>query len=647
MIIHRLLLATLLLHVSAPPHYRTATAKALTKAERANKLHAAQLARYAKHHDSITSHPRFKRGPSSSSCSSGTAQRDRARQAAARAKPAPAACAIDPTRSFSASDGAVASPNATRVFIWHSERRTGDVSLAFMYKPAVESLRRVFESAGAAERAGAPASSSLSSSSIPSSYLTVVVSACAEANFLAWDWAAPRAGDVVVWLGFKDVSRVPFACLRARGVYSVYYQTEPLQRLKERRLTLPLGALEADEHWDYSRDNIRAAGEHRDKGTQRQQEQRRVFLPILHDPAAESHTIRYNRHRDGCDDTSSDPSSSSSSSSSSCPPLQLLFLGNTEKRLQTWAALTRNATGLWPRHLRAEFGVWNDTAQNNLMTGRADGSSAIFLNLHKEGRRSLEGFRISTLLSHGAIVVSQRCVEADEEGYKGLVDFLKTSDVRGTYFLSLSVYLSILLHPYPFFVSFQIPRRFHELRRWGGPKRQSLANDRRARFAKRFSASEFRSVASECLMRSRERRAATMTTTTTTGGALTSPAMVVTTAKGGAPLQLLQQQQTPPPQQPPPRATASSPPPKTLTCLAPGTVVELRGLQAAEKRVLNGQRAVIIKATDQPQQQPGAVAVALERCDLMLEDGRGPFRLRPANIARVSLQPAAEAAEGH
>ena len=75
--------------------------------------------------------------------------------------------------------------------------------------------------------------------------------------------------------------------------------------------------------------------------------------------------------------------------------------------------------------------------------------------------------------------------------------------------------------------------------------------------------------------------------------------------------------------------------------------MELRGLQAAEKRVLNGQRAVIIKATDQPQQQPGAVAVALERCDLMLEDGRGPFRLRLANIARVSLQPAAEAAAGH
>ena len=45
-------------------------------------------------------------------------------------------------------------------------------------------------------------------------------------------------------------------------------------------------------------------------------------------------------------------------------------------------------------------------------------------NLHKDHRKSLEGFRISTVLSHGGLILSQRCTGDEEREYEGLVDFL-------------------------------------------------------------------------------------------------------------------------------------------------------------------------------------------------------------------------------
>ena len=51
----------------------------------------------------------------------------------------------------------------------------------------------------------------------------------------------------------------------------------------------------------------------------------------------------------------------------------------------------------------------------------------------------------------------------------------------------------------------QIADRFHALRRWSGPQRQRLADERRERFAGRFGAARFRSAAVECLERSRWR----------------------------------------------------------------------------------------------------------------------------------------------
>ena len=60
--------------------------------------------------------------------------------------------------------------------------------------------------------------------------------------------------------------------------------------------------------------------------------------------------------------------------------------------------------------------------------------------------------------------------------------------------------------------------------------------------------------------------------------------------------------------------------PASRSAIEIGSKVELRGLQA--KPELNGQRGVVT-----------GFDAASGRCKVLLEDGRGPFRFKPGNIA--------------
>lgn len=66
----------------------------------------------------------------------------------------------------------------------------------------------------------------------------------------AQEWAKPQAGDVFVWVGQLGQIEVPWQSLQARGVFTVYYQTEPREGCD---LHGPDGI---DEVWDYSWHNI-------------------------------------------------------------------------------------------------------------------------------------------------------------------------------------------------------------------------------------------------------------------------------------------------------------------------------------------------------------------------------------------------------
>ena len=57
------------------------------------------------------------------------------------------------------------------------------------------------------------------------------ISWSAEATLEKLPWRSLRAGDVLVWVGIVHARKVKWKELRRRGVYTVYYQTEPMARV--------------------------------------------------------------------------------------------------------------------------------------------------------------------------------------------------------------------------------------------------------------------------------------------------------------------------------------------------------------------------------------------------------------------------------
>ena len=307
----------------------------------------------------------------------------------------------------------------------------------------MDSLRQVFEAAGVA----------------PSS-----ISTRAEVDDKRWKWDSQlMAGDVLVWVGGLHSRIVPFEHLKhARKVYTVYYQTEPLKGDI---------ALDPDEVWDYSSRNLR-----------KMNRTATAFVPIMHNPEFRT---RHKLIRYGFGQRSTLPSPYDGATRS----LPLVFFGNPIFRRESWSVLSSNSKT--SPYLRSVHNVWTQAAYDQFVVS----TPALYVNLHKKGSASLEGFRISPLLSHGALILSERCDDDDEEEYKGLVDFYDSLD--------------------------ELADAFDAMRQWNASQLQGLADERRRAFAERFSALRFRGVAESCLLNGRKRatggdESGTATTTTTT-----------------------------------------------------------------------------------------------------------------------------------
>lgn len=97
-----------------------------------------------------------------------------------------------------------------------------------------------------------------------------------------------------------------------------------------------------------------------------------------------------------------------------------VFFGAMSLRNQS-CALLRNRPGWVRERLREVHSVWSAAAMAQQL-----GRSSVFINLHRacdNGSAALESFRLSQLLSVGALVVSQRSNRLDEREYEGLVTF--------------------------------------------------------------------------------------------------------------------------------------------------------------------------------------------------------------------------------
>lgn len=246
-----------------------------------------------------------------------------------------------------------------RLLIWQK----GKHKVEYMYKPAMSTLRRGLEAYANATRW-----------KIEYRYIADnVAGELANLNL--------RRGDVYIWIGVEGNGMVPWAMLRGRGVYSIYYQTEPV-------FTCAYSKKDVDELWDYSWRNIDACDKRADKPGQR-------LIP----PGFQEGVGR-------------------SIQSPGLPKLN--FFGGPQYRGACYdrAIAIFKASNI---QLVKEYGIWSDEA-----FARYIKSHGVFFNLHKncEGDSApVEAFRMACLLSAGAIVLSVHSFAKDEAQFKDLIDF--------------------------------------------------------------------------------------------------------------------------------------------------------------------------------------------------------------------------------
>eukprot|EP00965_Chrysotila_dentata_P151911 5019616-Pleurochrysis_carterae.AAC.5 len=201
--------------------------------------------------------------------------------------------------------------------------------------------------------------------------------------------------DLFIWVAKLGHEHIPWTWLSEHQVHTVYFSVDP--RDSESPCEV-VGNNNIKEVWDYSLYNIKTCRDHRLKYN-------RNNLPVfryLPPGAIESSAVADHQQ-----------------------PAHLAFMGHVKfgSRLKCWGFLKSR---LGP-HLVNLNGVWTPSAFEALVKG-----NGIHLNLHKRcdpiEPRPLETFRLSTLLSAQALIISERADVADEEPYAGLVTF---ATVRG------------------------------------------------------------------------------------------------------------------------------------------------------------------------------------------------------------------------
>ena len=208
----------------------------------------------------------------------------------------------------------------------------------------------------------------------------------------AFDWDAIPTGSILIWLGWGRKGRygrnrrVPWKGLGARGIYRVYYQSEPVTRLVYTKD-------EVDEVWDFSWHNIDKVSTQKDAPLLR-------YVPIAF--LREAPLIK--RFGD-------------------VP--KLVFFGNAK-----WRPCWSDVKGMIGDDLVSRYNIWNDQDYEDFL--RAD-YIGIFLNLHKDCSNDTVAnpvtWRNPKLLSSGGLIISERCYGKDELEFKGLIDFVERADI--------------------------------------------------------------------------------------------------------------------------------------------------------------------------------------------------------------------------
>ena len=299
------------------------------------------------------------------------------------------------------------------VVIWHERGGVGH-DIGFMYKPIVETLsagfRRVPDDVRKATR-GQPLV--VVGQGLHMELHRTIGGLNPLADFVAKGpgRAAPipgpsrlRPGDVFVWIGPFGAWEVPWLRLRSEGVRTIFYQSEPADACAISAtgdLELPgLGhKLQPNEIWDYSWHNIDFCR-----------------------PASGSNiTLRF--VPPGYVDAAISADAESGTRPASAVA-DLIFLGYPFFKSGRRLSYGKLKHVLGDR-LNATFSVWNTDSFNRWW--RHSGQWAMHVNLHKRCcaalHEPLETFRIASLLSVGATVLSELAYPKDQAHFDGLVHF--------------------------------------------------------------------------------------------------------------------------------------------------------------------------------------------------------------------------------
>ena len=315
-------------------------------------------------------------------------------------------------------------------------------TIAFMYSPVVSSLLAIFRTAG--------------------------ISPTVQFGDPTMHATAARAslgyGDLYIFIGEHGLARMLryfiFQSLRKRGIYTIYYQSEPRKRcIFDRKIV--------DEIWDFSWYNIDACANGTSLYTQNHMRMDDWFsshsLHPINQSMGATTVIRYvplvALHASPT--VKKQPTSQKAN---------LVFFGGNWSRGECLTFLDDlfkfNASG----RLRLVYNVWSEDQLRRFL-GQPD--VGIFLNIHQGCRVGSAPnstsiampvtWRNPLLLNARALIVSERCYWRDEAEFEGLVDFTSVSG---------------------------IPSTFEGLRVMRVEERTALAERRHAAFSSRFDASK-------------------------------------------------------------------------------------------------------------------------------------------------------------
>jgi len=202
--------------------------------------------------------------------------------------------------------------------------------------------------------------------------------------------AAPRKGDIFIWIGHPGSYSVGFKSLQKRGVHTVFFQPEPMSNCIKAAL-MP----GASEVWTYSWRNIEQCAPPDKSFVQR-------YVPsgfLQHIPQ----TVH--------------PAQS--------PPPTLF--GDPKWRKECYNLLQRQ---LGRAKMRTIYNVWNSTAFQSFIQ-----QNSLFFHLHKtcEQAGPVTAARMSNILSAGAIVISMSSYPKDAKEFDGLIIFASLEKMHRVY----------------------------------------------------------------------------------------------------------------------------------------------------------------------------------------------------------------------